>query len=116
MARAAHFISDFKTASESDPTTDNFLQWLVQKQSEEVALLERLLQAFPDTGESDLLRMKQHAAHERPWERLHRTQSNRPFCAFHLVRNVPYLAAKAGARPAFGRRSESDRIQYKGFA
>jgi ferritin len=65
MARAAHFISDFKTTSESDPTTDNFLQWLVEKQSEEVALLERLLQAVPGTGESDLLRVKQHLAHEK---------------------------------------------------
>jgi bacterioferritin B len=36
MARAAHFTNDFKT-SESDTTIANLLQWLVRKQSEEVA-------------------------------------------------------------------------------
>jgi bacterioferritin B len=65
MARAAHFISDFKTTSESDRTTDNFLQWLVEKQSEEVALLERLLQAVQGTGESELFRVKQHLVLEK---------------------------------------------------
>jgi ferritin len=65
MARAAHFISDFKTRSESDRTTDNFLQWLVEKQSEEVALLERLLEAVQGTGESGLFRVNQHLAREK---------------------------------------------------
>jgi bacterioferritin B len=65
MARAAHFINDFKTPSESDRTTDNFLQWLVEKQSEEVALLEQLLRAVQRTGEGDLVRVKEHLAHEK---------------------------------------------------
>jgi bacterioferritin B len=65
MARAAHFINDFKTSSESDRTTDNFLQWLVEKQSEEVALLEQLLRAVQRTGEGDLVRVKEHLAHEK---------------------------------------------------
>jgi ferritin len=65
MARAAHFIKDFKTPSESDRTTDNFLQWLVEKQSEEVALLEQLLRAVQRTGEGDLVRVKEHLAHEK---------------------------------------------------
>jgi bacterioferritin B len=65
MARAAHFINDFKTPSESDRTTDNFLQWLVEKQLEEVALLEQLLRAVQRTGEGDLVRVKEHLAHEK---------------------------------------------------
>jgi bacterioferritin B len=65
MARAAHFINDFKTPSESDRTTDNFLQWLVEKQSEEVALLEQLLRAVQRNVEGDLLRVKEHLAHEK---------------------------------------------------
>jgi bacterioferritin B len=65
MARAAHFINDFKTPSESDRTTNNFLQWLVEKQSEEVALLEQLLRAVQRTGEGDLVRVKEHLAHEK---------------------------------------------------
>ena len=62
MARAAHFINDFKTPSESDRTTDNFLQWLVEKQSEEVALLEQLLRAVQRTGENTLPRVTEHLA------------------------------------------------------
>jgi bacterioferritin B len=65
MARAAHFINDFKTVAEPDQTTDNFLQWLVEKQSEEVALLEQLLRAVQRTGEGDLLRAKEPLAHEK---------------------------------------------------
>jgi hypothetical protein len=55
----------YAIGAESDRTTDNFLQWLVEKQSEEVALLDRLLQAVQGTGESDLFRVKQHLAHEK---------------------------------------------------
>jgi bacterioferritin B len=65
MARAAHFINDFKTPSESDRTADNFLQWLVEKQSEEVALLEQLLRAVQSTGEGDLVRVKEQLTHEK---------------------------------------------------
>jgi bacterioferritin B len=65
MARAAHFINDFKTPSEPDRTADNFLQWLVEKQSEEVALLEQLLRSVQNTGEGDLVRVKEHLAHEK---------------------------------------------------
>ena len=65
MARAAHFINDFKTPSEPDRTTDNFVQWLVERQSEEAALLEGLLRAVQLTGEANLLRVKEHLAHER---------------------------------------------------
>jgi ferritin len=65
MARAAHFINDFKTPSGPDRTADNFLQWLVEKQSEEVALLEELLRTVQSTGESDLVRVKEHLAHEK---------------------------------------------------
>ena len=65
MARAAHFINDFKAPSESDRTADNFLQWLVEKQLEEVALLEQLLRAVQRTGEGDLVRVKEHLAHEK---------------------------------------------------
>jgi bacterioferritin B len=65
MARAAHFINDFKTPSESDRTADNFLQWLVEKQSEEVALLEQLLRTVQSTSEGDLVRVKEHLAHEK---------------------------------------------------
>jgi bacterioferritin B len=65
MARAAHFINDFKTVAESDRTAGNFLQWLVEKQSEEVTLLEQLLRAVQRTGEGNLLRVKEHLAHEK---------------------------------------------------
>ena len=65
MARAAHFINDFKTPSEPDRTADNFLQWLVEKQSEEVALLEQLLRTVQSTSEGDLVRVKEHLAHEK---------------------------------------------------
>jgi bacterioferritin B len=65
MARAAHFVKDFETPSESDRTTDNFLQWLVEKQSEEVALLEQLLRAVQRNVEGNLLRVKEHLAHEK---------------------------------------------------
>jgi hypothetical protein len=65
MARAAHFINDFKTPSESDRTADNFLQWLVEKQSEEVALLEQLLRTVQSTNDGDLVRVKEHLAPEK---------------------------------------------------
>jgi ferritin len=65
MARAAHFISDFKRSAESDRTADNFLQWLIEKQSREVALLEQLLLAVQGTGEGDLVRGKEQPAHEK---------------------------------------------------
>jgi ferritin len=65
MARAAHFINDFKTPSEPDRTADNFLQWLVEKQSEEVALLEQLLRTVQSTSEGDLVRVKEDLAHEK---------------------------------------------------
>jgi bacterioferritin B len=64
MARAAHFMDDFKT-SESDTTIANLLQWLVKKQSEEVASMGELLRAIQPAGEGNLLRMEEHLAHEK---------------------------------------------------
>jgi bacterioferritin B len=64
MARAAHFIADFNMPSKTDRGTDNFLQWLVEKQQEEVALLEQLLSA-ERTGKADPLREKEYLAREK---------------------------------------------------
>ena len=36
-----------------------------RKQSQEVTLLEQLLRAVPHTGENNLLRVKEHMAHEK---------------------------------------------------
>jgi ferritin len=65
MARAAHFMNDFKTLSESDTTIENFLQWFVKKQSEEVALMGQLLRAVQPSGEGNLLHVEEHLPHEK---------------------------------------------------
>ena len=65
MARAAHFMNDFKMVSESDTTIENFLQWFVKKQSEEVVLMRQLLRAIQPAGEGNLLHAEEHLAHEK---------------------------------------------------
>jgi hypothetical protein len=94
MARAAHFMNDFKTGSESDTTIENFLQWFVKKQSEEVVLMRQLLRAIQPAGEGNLLRAEEHLAREGPWNLFNRTRSNRYFHALSLVRNRPRLQGK----------------------
>jgi bacterioferritin B len=50
--------------AESDYTTDNFLQWFVKEQLEEVASMENLLSILQRAGESNLLRVEEYLARE----------------------------------------------------
>jgi bacterioferritin B len=51
--------------TESDYTTDNFLQWFVQEQLEEVASMEQLLRVVQRAGEANLLRVEEYLAREK---------------------------------------------------
>ena len=50
--------------AESDYTTDNFLQWFVREQLEEVASMEQLLRVVQRAGEANLLRVEEYLARE----------------------------------------------------
>ena len=65
MARAAHFMDEFKTTPESDRTADNFLRWLVKEQAEEIALMEQLLGAVRSGGEGRALQVEDHVVPEQ---------------------------------------------------
>jgi len=49
---------------ESDYTTDNFLQWFVQEQLEEVSSMENLLAIVQRAGEANLLRVEEYLSRE----------------------------------------------------
>jgi ferritin len=51
--------------SESDYTTDNFLQWFVKEQLEEVASMEQLLRVVQRAGEGNLLRVEEYLVREK---------------------------------------------------
>ena len=51
--------------AESDYTTDNFLQWFVREQLEEVASMEQLLRVIQRAGETNLLRLEEYLAREK---------------------------------------------------
>jgi ferritin len=51
--------------AESDYTTDNFLQWFVKEQLEEVASMEQLLRVVQRAGEDNLLRVEEYIAREK---------------------------------------------------
>jgi ferritin len=48
--------------AESDYTTDNFLQWFVQEQLEEVSSMQDLLSIVQRAGEGNLLRVEEYLA------------------------------------------------------
>jgi ferritin len=50
--------------AESDYTTDNFLQWFVKEQLEEVASMEQLLRVVQRAGEANMLRVEEYLARE----------------------------------------------------
>jgi ferritin len=50
---------------ENDYTTDNFLQWFVQEQLEEVASMEDLLSIVQRAGEGNLLLVEEYLARKR---------------------------------------------------
>lgn len=50
---------------ESDYTTDNFLQWFVQEQLEEVSSMEDLLSIVQRAGENNLLLVEEYLARKR---------------------------------------------------
>jgi ferritin len=50
---------------ESDYTTDNFLQWFVQEQLEEVSSMEDLLSIVQRAGEQNLLLVEEYLARKR---------------------------------------------------
>ena len=51
--------------SESDYTADNFLQWFIKEQLEEVASMGQLLRVVRRAGEGDLLRVEEYLAREK---------------------------------------------------
>ncbi len=51
--------------AELDYTTDNFLQWFVKEQLEEVASMEQLLRVVQRAGEGNLLRVEEYLAREK---------------------------------------------------
>jgi ferritin len=65
MARAAHFMDEFKTTPESDRTAANFLRWLVKEQAEEIALMEQLLRAVRSGGEGRALQVEDQVVPEQ---------------------------------------------------
>ena len=57
VGRLVHLARD-----ESDYTTEQFLQWFVQEQLEEVASMEDLLSIVQRAGEANLLRVEEYLA------------------------------------------------------
>jgi ferritin len=51
--------------AESDYTTDNFLQWFVKEQLEEVSSMGQLLRVVQRAGEGNLLRVEEYLAREK---------------------------------------------------
>ena len=51
--------------SESDYTSDNFLQWFVKEQLEEVSSIDQLLRVVQRAGEANLLRVEEYLAREK---------------------------------------------------
>src|SRR4030088_2872825 len=51
--------------AESDYTADNFLQWFIKEQLEEVASMGQLLRVVQRAGEGNLLRVEEYLARER---------------------------------------------------
>jgi ferritin len=51
--------------AESNYTTENFLQWFVKEQLEEVASMEQLLRVVQRAGEGNLLRVEEYLAREK---------------------------------------------------
>jgi bacterioferritin B len=51
--------------AESDYTADNFLQWFVKEQLEEVASMDQLLRVVQRAGEGNLLRVEEYLAREK---------------------------------------------------
>jgi bacterioferritin B len=50
---------------ESDYTSDNFLQWFVKEQLEEVSSMDQLLRVVQRAGEANLLRVEEYLAREK---------------------------------------------------
>lgn len=51
--------------AESDYTSDNFLQWFVKEQLEEVSSMDQLLRVVQRAGEANLLRVEEYLAREK---------------------------------------------------
>jgi len=51
--------------AESDYTADNFLQWFIKEQLEEVASMGQLLRVVQRAGEGNLLRVEEDLAREK---------------------------------------------------
>jgi bacterioferritin B len=51
--------------AESDYTRDNFLQWFVKEQLEEVSSMDQLLRVVQHAGEANLLRVEEFLAREK---------------------------------------------------
>ena len=51
--------------AESDYTADNFLQWFIKEQLEEVASMGQLLRVVQRAGEGNLLRVEEFLAREK---------------------------------------------------
>ena len=61
---------------ESDYTTDNFLQWFVQEQLEEVSSAQDLLSVVQRAGEGNLLRVEEYLSREGGGSSGFRSSSN----------------------------------------
>jgi ferritin len=51
--------------AESDYTADNFLQWFIKEQLEEVASMGQLLRVVRRAGEGNLLRVEEYLVREK---------------------------------------------------
>ena len=51
--------------AESDYTSDNFLQWFVKEQLEEVSSMDELLRVVQRAGEANLLRVEEYLARDK---------------------------------------------------
>jgi ferritin len=51
--------------AEPDYTADNFLQWFIKEQLEEVASMGQFVRVGQRAGEGDLLRVEEYLARER---------------------------------------------------
>src|SRR5260370_37474268 len=100
--------------AESDYTADNFLQWFIKEQLEEVASMGQLLRVVQRAGEGNLLRVEEYLAREKDSGSLSARKNDRANTGRAVTRPFAGLACrKARWKPVSSSRFNSRAIWAK---
>ena len=75
--------------AESDYTADNFLQWFIKEQLEEVASMGQLLRVVQRAGEGNLLRVEEYLVREKDRGALSARKNDRANTGRAVTRTPP---------------------------